>query len=550
MKSKKKIKMKKKPFLIIILVLLIIGGGTFTVLKIKHDKEVKLIKSFYHKNIITSKKTNIYNKHKRNIGTVEKDISFNLDGINNKYFKIKDTDYYLYYEDVKENKDKNKKKEEKTTSSNYIPFNKNIKTNKKVNLLKDNKTIITLKNINAPIDAMDKENYYISFLNDTYTVKKDKNIKEVKSNNTKEKASDHVSVLFYEFINDSCSDYNCTTTENLKNTINKLKENGYYTINIEEFKNYINGRKNLKEKAILINTANYGDNITNLNNELKVNIEKLEEEANFRFISTYKPVKAGVDQKRMDRYQIKSYTSIDDVIKMANGEEIKQSSDDEINKQSVPVLNYHFFFAPGQTNCNESICLNTDKLKEHLQYLKDNNFKTLTMEEFKKWMYGEIEIPSKSILLTVDDGAMGTGKHNGNYLNPILEEYKMNATLFLITGWWDIENYRGDYLDIQSHTNDMHQYGTCGRGQINCATYDEAMADLKKSIDIIGNTDSFCFPFYMYSDTSLKAVKDSGFKMSFVGGNVQAKRTNNKFLIPRYPIHNTITLDKFKNIVN
>ena len=172
------------------------------------------------------------------------------------------------------------------------------------------------------------------------------------------------------------------------------------------------------------------------------------------------------------------------------------------------------------------------------------------MEEFRKWMYGEIEIPSKSILLTVDDGAMGTGKHNGNLLNPTLEQYKLNATLFLVTGWWDIENYRGDYLDIQSHTNDMHQYGTCGRGQINCYSYDEAKADLKKSIDIVKNTDSFCFPFYMTSETSLKAVKDSGFKMSFIGGNVKAKRTNDKFLIPRYPILNDITMDQFISKVN
>ena len=548
MSRRQKRKFKKKALIIIFLLLLIIGGGLFLVQKIKHDKEIKLVKGYYHKYISTTKKTNIYNKHKKNIGTVEKDISFNLESISGKYFKIKDTDYYLYYEDVKENKDKQEVKE--TKSTNYIPFNKNIKSNKKVNLLKEDKTIITLKNINAPIESMDKDNYYISFLNDIYKIKKDKSIKEIDSKNTKEKASDHVSVLFYEFINDSCDDYNCTTTENFKNTINKLKEAGYYTITTEEFKNYISGMRNLKEKAVLINTANYNDNITNLNNELKINIEKLEEEANFRFISTYKSVKPNTDQKRIDRYQIKSYTSIDDVVKMANGEELKQSTDQEVNTQSVPVLNYHFFYAPGQTNCNESICLNTDKFKEELQYLKDNNFKTLTIEEFRKWMYGEIEIPSKSILLTVDDGAMGTGKHNGNYLNPILEEYKMNATLFLITGWWDIENYRGDYLDIQSHTNDMHQYGSCGRGQINCYSYEEAKADVQKSIDIIGNTDSFCFPFYMTSDTSLKVIKDLGFKMSFVGGNVKAKRTNNKWLIPRYPIMSDITMEQFKSKVN
>ena len=165
-------------------------------------------------------------------------------------------------------------------------------------------------------------------------------------------------------------------------------------------------------------------------------------------------------------------------------------------------------------------------------------------------MYGEIEIPNKSVLITIDDGAMGTGKHNGNKLIPALEEYQMNATLFLITGWWKIENYESSYLDIQSHTYDMHQYGTCGTGQITCATYDEALADLRLSLDIIKNNDSFCFPFYSYNDTSLKAVKDAGFKLAFVGGNRQAKRKDNKFLVPRYPIHSNITMSTFKNMVN
>ena len=54
----------------------------------------------------------------------------------------------------------------------------------------------------------------------------------------------------------------------------------------------------------------------------------------------------------------------------------------------------------------------------------------------------------------------------------------------------------------------------------------------------------------MTSDTALKAVKDLGFKVSFVGGSVNAKRTNNKWLIPRYPIHSNITMDRFKSMVD
>ncbi len=241
---------------------------------------------------------------------------------------------------------------------------------------------------------------------------------------------------------------------------------------------------------------------------------------------------------------------------MANGEEVSEIDPDLLKKtnttsgeQGVAVLNYHFFYGPGE-DCSESICLDIAIFKQHLAYLKENGFKTLTMEEFRKWMYGEIEVPQKSVLITIDDGAKGTGKHNGNKLIPALEEYQMHATLFLITGWWAIDNYQSEYLDIQSHTHDMHQYGSCGRGQINCATYEEALADLRQSLAVVKNNDSFCFPFYYYSDTSLQAVKDAGFKLSFVGGNRKAKRSDNKYLVPRYPIHSNITMDRFINIVN
>ena len=37
----------------------------------------------------------------------------------------------------------------------------------------------------------------------------------------------------------------------------------------------------------------------------------------------------------------------------------------------------------------------------------------------------QISIPEKSVLITIDDGAKGTGKHNGHKLIPLLEEYKM-----------------------------------------------------------------------------------------------------------------------------
>ncbi len=225
------------------------------------------------------------------------------------------------------------------------------------------------------------------------------------------------------------------------------------------------------------------------------------------------------------------------------------------NTNGVSVLNYHFFYDPDKgEGCNEGNCEKISDFKQQLNYLKENNFKTLTIKEFRDWMYGELEIPEKSVLITVDDGAFGTGKHNGNHLNPILEEYEMHATLFLITSWWDIENYRGEYLDIESHTNDMHTGNVCkeqSRGaKMLCSSNDYVMNDLKKSIEITKSKIAFCYPFYVYNETTTRQVKEAGFELAFIGGGRKATKTTDKWHIPRFQIVKTTPLDRFIQIVN
>ena len=225
------------------------------------------------------------------------------------------------------------------------------------------------------------------------------------------------------------------------------------------------------------------------------------------------------------------------------------------SKGKVAVLNYHFFYDPDiGESCNLSICEKVSDFKAQLNYLKENGYKALTMKEFRDWMYGSIEIPDNSVLITIDDGAMGTGSHNGNKLIPILEEYKMHATLFLITGWWDINNYRSEYLDIESHTNDMHTEGVCTgvtRGaQMLCNDNNTVLNDLKTSISITKSTLAFCFPFYAYNDNAIQLVKEAGFELAFIGGNRKASRNDDKYHIPRYPIQKSTSLEQFINFVS
>jgi len=258
-------------------------------------------------------------------------------------------------------------------------------------------------------------------------------------------------------------------------------------------------------------------------------------------------VNGNVDTSKVGEYTV-TYSVSDSSGNEASIERKVKVIEKPVVTQKVAVLNYHFFYEDWDSEpCHEVICEKMDTFRKHLQYLKDNNFKTLTMQEFIDWMYGRIEIPQKSVLITVDDGAYGTGAHNGNHLIPALEEYKVHATLFLITGWWDISNYQSPYLEVESHTNDLHTSGGCNA---TCIGYDGLVEDLKKSIAITKSTNAFCFPFYSYSNEAIRAVKDVGFKVAFIGGNRKVSRNDDKYKIPRYPIHDSTTMEQFKNMVN
>ena len=558
MEEKKKKNNKKKIIVIAILSLLILSLAIFIVVKITHDNMIKDIKNHYNEIVITNKNTNIFNKEGKKIGTIKKGYLFNINKLkinntNQKYFNIKDTDYYLYYKDV----NKEKKIEKETINEKYIPFNININSKKEITFYKNDKKVMSLKNkLSLPVLYLDDKYYYVEYLNYIFCVEKDK-VETVENKNTEEKESEYISVIHYNTIysSEDCKEDTCINLDKFKEHEKYLKESGFYSINIKEYKDYLDKKIRLKEKAILLIATNSNDTLTKINNEEEYKVELVNDETGLKFNNTNKKSTKESNKESIDSYLIKVDTSNEDFQKMVAGEEVQEKPKQVVvtrksGEQSIPVINYHFFYDGTKEACNERICLDIANFRQELDYLRDNGYKTLTMDEFTKWMYGEIELPQKSVLLTIDDGAFGTGKHNGNHLIPILEEYNMHATLFLISGWWAKENYISKNLDIQSHTFDMHQAGSCGKGQVVCATHDELLNDLQKSLQIVDNNNSFCFPFYSYSDASVQTVKEAGFKIAFIGGSRNARRSDNKYLIPRYPIYKDTSLNQFINMVN
>lgn len=218
--------------------------------------------------------------------------------------------------------------------------------------------------------------------------------------------------------------------------------------------------------------------------------------------------------------------------------------------KSIGVLNYHSFYDPDKNDyCRLILCISKKYFESHLKYLKDNNFVTLSMKDLDLWMKKKIRLP-KSVVITVDDGAKGTGITNGNVLIPSLEKYKLHATLFLITSYWPKENYQSPYLTLQSHGHDIHNHLLPYKPALRM-TKEQLLEDFDKSIKILnGDKTSFAYPFYAYNDTVLKAVIETGFHLAFIGGNKKIKQTDNPILLSRYIIYNNTTLDKFIKMVN
>lgn len=148
-------------------------------------------------------------------------------------------------------------------------------------------------------------------------------------------------------------------------------------------------------------------------------------------------------------------------------------------ESNVPALMYHHF----ADKATAGTVVSGGRFREQMTALRDAGYHAVTAHQLIDYVDNGAPLPSKPILITMDDGYAS----NLEIAAPILEELEMCATVFVI-GISEGEDYyvhngapliprRFAYedaacwvekgvLDIQSHTQDMHQlesYGISGR---------------------------------------------------------------------------------------
>jgi len=214
------------------------------------------------------------------------------------------------------------------------------------------------------------------------------------------------------------------------------------------------------------------------------------------------------------------------------------------NDKGIPVLMYHSIeYEKGNT-----ARLPKEKFKEQMKYLKENNYTTLSLEEAYDFFISNKPIPEKAVVLTFDDGYVD------NYVEafPILKELEFKATFFVITDLVDkipsymnlvqLKELQASGMDIESHTVN-HEH-------LNQLSYEKQVKTLKESKEFLEKSlnkkiQYFAYPYGEFTEETLVAVKETGYKMAFTTAGKWSDKTDGILTLDRVFISGAANLDVF-----
>ena len=266
--NKKKKKLRKWTYFLIIIPLIIGGLVAYKIISDKKEEDrllkeketIEKIKSHYNQYVKTNVKTNLLIKNSdkyEESGSVYSDVSLELDDIeiklDTKYFKIKNSDYYIEFSTV----DKSDELKKDNRYKEYIPFNENIITKDEFTMYLDDKEIYTFKkSMEFPIIIKNYEGkYYVEYDDMLVSIKKEDVEKIEKHENTTKKNQAKITTLAYHKVYDTdekCTDpYICIKKASFDQEMKYLKDNNYMTLTMDELYMYLKGNLQV-EKAVVL----------------------------------------------------------------------------------------------------------------------------------------------------------------------------------------------------------------------------------------------------------------------------------------------------------
>lgn len=184
----------------------------------------------------------------------------------------------------------------------------------------------------------------------------------------------------------------------------------------------------------------------------------------------------------------------------------------------VPIVMYHYVndVPPPAGPYADALTVRTKDFEAQMEYLADNGYSTLTLEDVYLAMAGLSELPAKAIALTFDDG----GLDNYTVAFPILLRHEFLATFFVITGtvgregqmsWEQLQEMVDAGMSVESHT--------VSHPDLRHVPASRLLAELTESRESIQaelgrKSLVLCYPAGAYDARVIQAARDAGYLMA------------------------------------
>lgn len=210
---------------------------------------------------------------------------------------------------------------------------------------------------------------------------------------------------------------------------------------------------------------------------------------------------------------------------------------------NLPVLMYHHVEPPENAVKFKRTGLNVppEMFKKQMEYLKSKGYVFVGLTDLVNFFDSGIKLPSKSVLITFDDGYVD----NGDEAFPIMRELGIKGTIYIPTGLMENFNYltwakinEMKFSGLISFGNHTWSHKNVGLSH-EVVTREITMADTQLTDHGINELKTFAYPYGLDTTFAEKILSDMGYKLAFttVHGRTMCKKQ--RLSLPRIRIGNT-----------
>lgn len=217
----------------------------------------------------------------------------------------------------------------------------------------------------------------------------------------------------------------------------------------------------------------------------------------------------------------------------------------------LPVLMYHYIRIPPdpvKDKLGFGLSVSPNDFRAQLEYLVNNGYVSVEPNDLTKAWQGKSKLPEKPIILTFDDG------YADFYATafPILREFKLKATLFVVADF--VDNHADRYVSwnqiLEMDKSGLITFGSHTLSHVDLTASRYAETEITKSKQILEEKlgrkiDAFAYPAGKFNDDLAKLIEGAGYQLAFTTRPDRAMEFASRFALPRVRVSGAESLDSF-----